>query len=218
MGHYSTRNDGPPSWFVFLLGIALIFSAYYLWANLREFMRVGGLSIAEATRQAEVRSTSTREAALERAQGLPTRRPTSTPRPECIDYEVIAPSGNLRNAPSTLANLVESIPQGTILCVVGSELGQAEFVWYLVDTDPITRRIEIGYIREDIVRPLIDSTDTPQSFPTVTPRAESTNTPEPDEEETEETSPTPRMTNTPRTFPSVTPMPEPSRTPPGIGI
>lgn len=221
MARYSNRRDGPPSWFVFLLGIALIFSAYYLWANLREFMRIGGLSIQEATVQAQIRETATREAALERASNLPTRRPTSTPRPECVDYEVIAASGNMRNAPSTLANLLESVPRGTILCVVGNEFGEAEFVWYLVDRDPITRRIELGYIREDIVRPLVELTDTPALLATITPNTviiePETATPTEAEIDVQDT-PTPRITNTPRVFPTVTPLPEPTETPRGIGI
>lgn len=211
---YNTRRDGPPAWFITLLAIALIFGTYYAWINLQEFMRVGGLSIAEATRQAELNRTATQEQRIFLATSLPTRRPTATSRPECLDFEVIADTGNLRDDPTTQSDFIGSLPNGTVICVLGTRRGEGNFIWYLLDRDPLTRRIEEAFIREDIVRPL-NPTSTPR--PTI-PR---TNTPIPADTHTPAPATnTPRPSNTPepQIFPTVTPMPSITATTPGIGI
>lgn len=162
---YQRRSDNsPPSWFVFLLGIALIFGVYYLWNNLREFFQAGGLSVSEATRAAQLDVTATLNRQEILQLELPTRRPTSTERPPCQDFEVLAESGIMRQAASTAAPIVESVIRGTTVCVLGSERGGEGFIWYLIDRDAITRRIEVVYMREDILRSL-----NPTPTPSITP-------------------------------------------------
>ncbi|MCY3781193.1 MAG: hypothetical protein OXG78_12845, partial [Chloroflexi bacterium] len=52
------RRSGPPSWFVILVGIAVVFGFYYLWTGLRNFM-ASGVSGADAPRQAIEARTAT---------------------------------------------------------------------------------------------------------------------------------------------------------------
>lgn len=44
-------RNGPPPWFIFLLGIAVVFGFYYLWLGVRNFM-ASGMTVVESTRQA----------------------------------------------------------------------------------------------------------------------------------------------------------------------
>ena len=52
------QRSGPPTWFVILLGIAIVFGLYYLWLGVRNFMS-SGASVVESTRQAIVQNTAT---------------------------------------------------------------------------------------------------------------------------------------------------------------
>ena len=105
MSYSSRRGDGPPAWFIFLLAVALIFGIYYLWAGLQNYLTTGGLSVAEATEisQFDVTATAVRQMALQAA--LPTRRPTSTPKPPCQEFEVIVPSAIVRREPTTSSSM-----------------------------------------------------------------------------------------------------------------
>lgn len=171
MGYSSRRSDGPPGWFLFMLIIAMIFGGYYLFTNLRDYLRTGGLSISEATLVAEQEQIVTQERQVTIAAELPTSRPSSTPRPACEDFEVTAESGIVRQLPTTASPIAETLPSGTIVCVVGREQGADEFTWYLIDRSPVTNRIDIGYMRSDVVRPLNPTptpSDTPPPLPTIT--------------------------------------------------
>lgn len=178
---YSTnRGDGPPAWFIFLLAVVVIFGGYYLLTNFREFLSSGGISIAAATQlaQGDVTVTAQRINTVQAEQ--PTRRPTSTPRPTCQDFEVIVASGIVRERASTESPLAESLDQGAIVCVLSAEEGADGFTWYLIDRDSITSRIETGYMREDVIRPLNPTptpSDTATMLPTITPTYTPTNTP-----------------------------------------
>ncbi len=127
MGYSSRRSDGPPAWFLFLLVAALVFGGYYLFMNLRDYLRTGGLSIAEATSLAAQQSSSTQVRQVTIAAELPTSRPSSTPRPTCEDFSVIAESGIVRQQPTTLSPIAETLPSGTTVCVVGREAGSDGF-------------------------------------------------------------------------------------------
>jgi hypothetical protein len=201
------NRSGPPAWLVFLLGIALVFGIYYLWNGIANFLRSGGLPISQATDQAEVIDTATavRQATQARAEAR-TPLPSSTPLPECQDFVVIVPSGVLREAPNTNSLPLDSISEGEIVCVL--ERAAPESVWYLLDANPVTRRIDEGFMREDIIRAL-NPTPTPSTTftpaPTVTPAPTLTPT----------ISPTPVPTDTPDPNASDTPTPTytPSYTP-----
>jgi hypothetical protein len=176
MGYSSRKSDGPPAWFIFLLGVAFIFGIYYTWSNLRDFLRMGGISVSQATQQSQSQATVTAEQRAVLDAELPTRRPSPTAKPPCQDFEVSAANGNMRQGPTTSSNLIQSLPEGTVVCVLQSEQGGDDFVWYFIDRDPVTRLIEPGYMREDVLRPL-NPTATPSNTPPPAPTITQTYTP-----------------------------------------
>lgn len=204
MGYRSSRRtDGPPGWFIFLLAMGIIFGTYYFWVNLREFMRSGGLSIAQATEQSRIDATSTRVQRIVIEENRPTPRPTSTSKPPCQDFRVSTGTGIMRERASTNSGLVDQLPRGTIVCVMDSVEGADGFLWYIIDRDPITQRVEMGYMREDIVRPENPTptpSDTSAPLPTITQIP--SNTPGPTSQDSDGL---PSATQTP--YPTVTPLP-----------
>lgn len=172
MGYNSRKSNSPPAWFIFLLGVAFTFGIFYLWTNFRDFMRTGGVSVSQATLQSVSLSAATAAQQAVINAELPTRRPSATAKPPCQEFEVSASNGIMRQAPSTGSNLIESLPQGTVVCVLqGAEAGDG-FIWYFIDRDPVTRLIEPGYMREDVIRPINPTptpSDTPLPAPTITP-------------------------------------------------
>lgn len=185
---YSSRRSGPPSWFIFLIAIAIVFGIYYLFIGVRDFLASGGMSRMDATQAAAIEATSTVEQRLLQVD-LPTRRPTGTPTPECQTFVVSVPSAIVREQPSTTSRLVESLPEGSEVCVIQRE-GDTD--WYLIDQNTLTNRIEAAYMRADLIVPLNPTptpSNTPTSIPTitatftpsVTPTPTATLTPDPDE-------------------------------------
>lgn len=207
---YSQRNSGAPTWFVMLIGIALVFGGYYLWTGLQSYMESGGLSAADATRQAALDMTATQDRRLALEASLPTPRPTATPRPECQDFEVVVESAIMRAAPSTSAAFIDNIAGGTIVCVIAPE---ADGVWYLIDQEPITRRIEAAYMREDVIRP-VNPTPTPSDTPIPPPTITQTYTQTPLPSATLDPNITPSSTPSRTPPPTITPTP----TPPSVNI
>ena len=221
MGYRSRHNQsGAPNWFIFLLGIALIFSIYYLWNSLRDYLRTGGLSVAQATQMALVERTATQERRILLETELPTARPTSTERPPCREFEVVVNSGIMRQAASTASNYLQTLERGAQVCVLASEEAGDGYIWYLIDRDPITRRIEIGYMREDLIRslnPTPTASNTPLPFPSVTAMPSQTPDNAPDRLTINTPRPARTLTNTPTT-PSLTPTASPTPTAPGVEL
>jgi hypothetical protein len=168
MGYRSRQGDGPPGWFVFLLGVAFIFGGYYLWNNFQEYLRVGGLSVSQATTVSLQQASATAVRQVTVIAELPTRRPTATPKPACQDFSVIANTALMRQAPSTRSKTIEVLSEGTVVCVLEGLNGDDAFVWYLIDRDPITQLIETAYMREDVIHPL-NPTPTPSHTPLPAP-------------------------------------------------
>ncbi len=158
------RRAGPPSWFVILLGIAIVFGLYYLWIGLRGFMS-SGLTVVESTRQAIERTTATAVRIVELQYLAPTPLPTYTPVPPCQEFVVIVRSAIVRSSPSTDSRIVEAIKEGETVCVIAK---QPNTEWYVLDKNTLTRRLEPVYMHEDIIRALYP-TDTPTRTPTATP-------------------------------------------------
>jgi hypothetical protein len=210
MSYSSRRGNGPPAWFIFLLAVAFIFGVYYLWAGFQNYLTTGGLSVAEATEmsQFDVTATAVRESVLQAE--LPTRRPTSTPKPPCQEFEVIVSSAIVRRQPTTNSPMADVLDEGSVVCV----LERAEDTdWYLIDRDAITRRIETGYMRDDLIRAL-NPTPTPSDTPTIPPTITATYTP------SATLTPTPGPTNTPDPNSTSTPTrtPTPTVTPPAVSL
>lgn len=166
-------GGGLPAWLVFLLAVALVFGAYYVWTGIQDFIRAGGLGVIEATQRAEIIASATlnRVATITQAAPEITIRPSPTPLPPCQDFAVAFNVAIVRERPSVNSAIVEQIPLGTIVCVLSRE-PEPNQDWYLIDVQPRTRRLDAGYMREELieaVNPTLTPSRTVPPPPTVTP-------------------------------------------------
>lgn len=166
-------GGGFPAWLVFLLAVALVFGAYYVWMGINDFIRAGGLGVIEATQRAEIIASATlnRAATITRAAPEITIRPSPTPLPPCQDFAVAFNVAIVRERPSVNSAIVQQIPIGTIVCVLSRE-PEPNQDWYLIDVQPRTRRLDAGYMREELieaVNPTLTPSRTIPPPPTVTP-------------------------------------------------
>ncbi len=162
------ENRGVPSWLVFLVSVALVLGLYYLWVGLQTYLGTGGQGVEGATQQAIVISTT--QAVEDATDAVPTRTlfPSFTPVPPCQDWMVEVASAIVRRAPNTNAPIVKTFTEGNMVCVIEPVENTR---WHLVDTNPATRRIEEGYMHDDIIEPLkptLTPSVTPTPLPTVT--------------------------------------------------
>ena len=163
------QRTGPPSWFVILLGIAIVFGIYYMWLGIRGFMS-SGMTAVESTRQAIEQVTATAERILQLETYAPSPLPTRTPVPPCQDFAVSVPSAIVRSQPTTRSGIVETLPQDETVCVIARHL---ESEWFVVDNNPLTRRLEPVYMHQNIIRPLNPTPTPSKTFtpaPTITPK------------------------------------------------
>lgn len=198
------RQSSAPPWMVFLIAIAVIFGAYYVWQGFRNYLQTGGLGILEATERAEIVATATANRIV--SQPGPTQPPTFTPIPECKTFVVDVPSAIVRESATTNAPIVTSWSQGTRVCVI--DRAPTDAAWYLVDGNPQTRRIEFAYMHETLVRAL-----EPTLTPSRTPTALSTVTPVPTHTPSRTPTPEPTATVDPRATATPTKPPSPTVTP-----
>ena len=189
---------------IFLLGMALVFGAYYLWSGLQGFISSGGLPIFESTEQAMDVATATARQVIVQQQIVMTPFPTNTPFPECQDFIVDVPSAVVRERPSTASLAVDSLAFGEIVCVI-EQVGENSD-WYRIDLNRATRRIEDAYMHADIIEAL-NPTATPTL--TFTPAPTVTAMPTP----TRTRMPSPEPTNTRDPNASATPSPTAPPTP-----
>jgi hypothetical protein len=217
---YHRRSGGTPSWLVFLLGVAVVFGVYYMWQGFRDYNAARGVS-GQATREAATLtaiaggdaprptifaggnnliqgSSSSTQPSPSQPQSV-AEQPvvTLTPVPECMDF-IITERANIRNAPNTEAGVVEIYQEGTIICVLGNAVENPD--WYLLDLNPLSRRVNPAYVYRSLVRalnptplptrtftpaptvtpmPTLTPSDTPTPLPTRTPDFDATDTPTP---------------------------------------
>ena len=202
-------RSGPPSWFVILLGIAIVFGLYYLWAGLRNFMSTG-VTVVESTQQAIERHTATAVRIQEIAVNAPTPLPTFTPIPPCQDFAVSVREAIVREAPDTGSRIRGALKEGATVCVIAA-LPNTE--WYLIDDNPLTRRIDKVYMHRDIIFAL-HPTPTPTITPTATATATATLTFTPRARPTDTRS----TATSRRVLPSFTPTFVKTLTPPSISL
>jgi hypothetical protein len=181
-------RDGPPAWLIFLVGVALVFGAYYLWLGAQNFLRTGGRGVVEATERAVIVSTATAQSIIPTQPQTP--QVTVTPIPECTPFIVNVPNARVREAPSENAATVTSFFQNQEVCVLQRYAPESE--WYTIDLNPSTRRVELAYMHESVIQP-VNPTLTPSRTPTPLPTI----------------TPTPTLTATPV---SPTPLPQPTET------
>ena len=197
-------NSGPPGWLVFVFAVALVFGSYYVWLGVRNFVQTGGLGRVEATEQAVALVTATAERIQAQRDAI-TPLPSLTPIPECQDFVIVSSiRANLRQLPNTESGVIDTLAPGEVICVIELEVSGE---WYLIDSNPRTRRIDVAYIHESIVEalnptltpsltftPLPTVTDIPTHTPTITPSPAPTDTLDPNATPT--TTPTPSSTPT----------------------
>jgi hypothetical protein len=192
-------HKGPPTWFIFLVGIAVVFGFYYLWLGVRNFM-ASGMTVVESTRQAIEYASVTAERVEELEAFAPTALPTQTPVPPCQDFIVDVPSAIVREFPTTNSAIVSTFSQDEIVCVIAKE---PDSDWYVIDDNPLTRRLESVYMHKAIIRAL---------NPTLTPSATFTPAPTVTDTLTFTPSNTPQITDTPTPNPNATPSDTPTPT------
>lgn len=200
---------GPPSWFVILLGIAIVFGLYYLWSGLRNFMATG-VTVVESTQQAIDQNTATAVRIQEIAVNAPTPLPTFTPIPPCQDFSVNVREAIVREKPNTASRIAGALKQGATVCVIAA-LPNTD--WYLIDDNPLTRRIDKVYMHRDIIYAL-HPTATPTVTSTPSPTATATHTFTPRARPTDAPASATRRTRGPAASPTATPSP----TPPSISL
>jgi hypothetical protein len=212
-----SRRGGPPSWLVFLAGVALVFGVFYIFQGLQTFLQTGGLGVVEATRRAEIVATATVERVTRMGITDATMRPTATPVPTCVDFRVSVPNAIVRASASPSGELVRSFNQGTIVCVLGRE-GE----WYVIDSNPDTRRHDIAYMHETVIE-AVNPTPTPPPTVTPTPTLPPSLTPTPSDTPAPTFTPSDTATLSPRDLTqqgrlTPSPTPEPSLTPSPTGV
>ncbi len=195
------ERGGPPTWFVFVVGVALVFGLYYLWLGLQSYLRTGGLGVVEATEQAVIVASATAERILV-ATAAVTPRPTFTLIPECQDFVVTAENAIVREGPSPGAAIRTSFFEGTVVCVLGRASEESE--WYVIDLNEQSRRVDPAYMHESVIR-AVNPTLTPTR--TLTPTQTLPPTPLP----TITPTPSPRPTDT--RIPGITDTPTPTVSP-----
>ena len=206
------QQSGPPSWFIILLGIAIVFGVYYLWMGLRNFMSTG-VSVSESTRQASDQYTATAIRIREIEFNAPTLLPSITPVPPCQDFVVRVPIAIVRAGPSLSSRVVAGLREGETVCVI-TMLPDTD--WYLIDENERTRRIENVYMHRDIIRAL-----NPTATPTITLTPTNTTTPTATATPTDTRAPTTAPTlarSSANRPPAATPTPSTTATMPSISL
>ncbi len=206
----SSRGGGPPAWLIILVAVALVFGGYYVWLGVSNYLRTGGLGVVEATARAVVIASATADRVF--SQPSSTLPPSLTPIPECQEFFVSVPQAIVRAAPNTGGEVVTQLAQGTSVCVIGRADENNE--WYVIDSNPDTRRIEFAYMHETIILPA-DPTATPTRTVTPPPTITSVPTLTPSTTPTRTLTPTidPNATDTLTPTPSDTPLPDDTSTP-----
>ena len=148
--------------------------------------------------------TATAERIVELEILAPTPLPTFTPVPSCADFVVTVHTAIIRSLPSTNSRIVGAVDEGETVCVIAKE---ANSEWYILDDNPLTRRLEPVFMHEDIIRALNPTPTPTRTFtpsPTTSPSPTFTKSP----------TPTPLPSRRPNTqdAPSITPRPTITRT------
>lgn len=203
------RRSGPPPWFIFVLSLAVVLGGYYLLLGIQTYLSTGGLGVEAATERAVIIANTQAVEAATNAVPTNTLFPSRTPIPACETWLVNVESAIIRRFASTDSAVVEARDRDAEVCILES-VGETD--WFLVDVDPSTRRIEEGYMRNDVIRPLnptLTPSDTMTPLPTVTPIVPTdtatptiTPTPDPDISPSPTQTPSPTVTSAPTETPT----------------
>lgn len=210
-----SSGGSPPPWLVFLIAVAVVFGVYYLWLGVQDFMATDGMQILAPTDRAATETATAQRFLRESGQldddvsgtsdEVVSPVPTFTPIPECTDFTVSVERAIVRIAPNREALTVDVLEAGEPVCVISRAVRSTD--WYLIDRDPETRRINEGYMFENIIE-AVNPTPTPSATYTPAP----TVTPVPTDTPTITPSPAPTATRDPSLTDTPTPTPTPTPT------
>lgn len=155
-----------------LVAFTLVFATFFLLQGLRNASTGVDPQRSAATQQAQWEFTEIAEQnrALYSTQ---TARPTATAIPPCQEFTIRTAMANIRAEPDIDAERLDRLPEGSAICVIQAASSTAE--WYLIDRNPNTRRVEIGYMHQSVLRatnptPRPTATATDITLATITPR------------------------------------------------
>lgn len=175
---YPRNETKTPIWLVVLGAAVFVFGGFTLYTGVLNFLSGGGNITSPAT--------ATSASALEQTQlalipttlsvdsiQIPTRLPTRTPLPPCLEFRVVVVKARVRDCPKDTCPTQDTmLSQGATVCVFGTVPEATD--WYQVNLRPDSSYPEIAYMHAsvlDAVRPTVRPTRTPpgERLATVTP-------------------------------------------------
>ncbi len=171
-GNWPPRNRRPPMLLLLLVAFTLVFAAFFSLQGLRNLSTGLDPASAAATQQAQREITAIAEQNRARFE-TQTARPTATAIPPCQEFTIRTAMANIRAEPDIDGERLDRLPEGTTICVIQAASANSE--WHLIDRNPNTRRIEIGYMHQSVLRaanptPRPTASATPITLATITPR------------------------------------------------
>lgn len=176
---YPRSSTRTPVWLVVLGAAVFVFGGFALYTGVLNFLSGGGNITAPATATSAIALEQT-NVALNRPISpdevtlqIPTRLPTRTPLPPCLEFRVVVVKARVRDCPKDTCPTQDTmLSQGATVCVFGTVPEAPD--WYQVNLRPDSSYPEIAYMHEsvlDAVRPTVRPTRTPTGvrLATVTP-------------------------------------------------
>jgi hypothetical protein len=176
---YPRSSTRTPVWLVVVGAAVFVFGGFTLYNGVLNFLSGGGNITAPVTATSVSALEQTQQALNQPAPNsgdtiqIPTRLPTRTPIPPCVEFRVIVIKARVRDCPKDTCPTQDSLlSQGAKVCVIGVVPEATE--WYQVNLRPDSSFPELAFMHESVleaVRPTARPTRTPtgERLPTVTP-------------------------------------------------
>lgn len=175
---YPRSSTRTPTWLVVLGAAVFVFGGFTLYSGVLNFLSGGGNITSPATATSASALEQTQQALNQPVPAdmtiqIPTRLPTRTPIPPCLEFRVIVVRARVRDCPKDTCPTQDAmLSQGATVCVFGTVPEATD--WYQVNLRPDSSYPEIAYMHESVleaVRPTVRPTRTPTGarLATVTP-------------------------------------------------
>jgi len=148
--------------------ILVVFSGYYIWRGVLNFLDSGG-NIAAPVTATVSRLTSVVNEASATEGTLVFFDPTSTPKRACIDFKVTVVRARARDCAKDSCETVRMPVYGDTICVYGPSATDPD--WYEVNLQPEDVMPLIAYMHKSVIAPVHPTPRPTQTFtalPTVT--------------------------------------------------
>ncbi len=170
---YPRTTTRTPFWLLISGAALLVFGGYALYIGVTSFLAQSGNIGAPLTATVQNKAQQT-ELALQlsvtEAISVPTRLPTNTPIPPCMDFRVNVVKAKVREcAKDTCPTLELMYAQNAVVCVFGGAPAATD--WYTVNVRPDSLYPELAYMHSsvlDAIHPTPRPTRTATALPTVT--------------------------------------------------